>query len=739
MLVPLPFTSVTAYDLCSGTNITTAITDTTNSTCPLVVTRTWTFTDLCGNATNVSQQVFVTDNVPPVVDCACVAAAVTNLLANSCNAIPDLAFLAGTGCVADNCGPVTLSQSPAAGTIVPPGLHPITLTFTDCYGNSTNCVLTFTATPQLSAIFTPPNIHVLTCSNSAVVNYSLNYFGLFGTIVCSPPSGSSFPLGTNVVTCIGTNHCGVALTNTFKVIVRSARINKWACRDFVIAIPYWLTNRTGGGMSSARMVVQPNLPGGGHAANFENFATSGQDGPRFDFGAAEQFTFTTELDFNSATGAGFDLAVPPSPGETNGATLLRIRRASDSHLHVTRPVADPATSLRSIAIGTNGALFNSFISTAAELNTNVLLNLAPMSGATSVVMTVTLDCRTRELTLAFPFCDVAPDAARKGWDGCIYGNVPRGGTKTNKAARYVFTPLAPAPPVPVTNLDLIVTNLPVVAFDNPSLTWTRRRWSDDHVSLMKVYDDGGESGLDFTSLGDGGGVRTDLGHAASFEFRMGHFQTGDVPDQEQFFNLIDSLARTNSLRFTRTMAGVECGADFTQWGVSNVTVQLWDGTNIVGQTNLPATLASTLVTLADFPTVIGAGAGGVLKVSNTNREMTVVFGLACSGGPCQGDELRIIPGLSPMAPPPEAYTGLEIVIGDGMDNRISHLVTMPACVPTPINAMPTASGILLNWSGDGFRLEGAETLAGPWYDLGVQSPVTLPASSKLRLFRLRCD
>jgi len=36
-------------------------------------------------------------------------------------------------------------------------------------------------------------------------------------------------------------------------------------------------------------------------------------------------------------------------------------------------------------------------------------------------------------------------------------------------------------------------------------------------------------------------------------------------------------------------------------------------------------------------------------------------------------------------------------------------------------------------------LQGAETLAGPWYDLGVDSPVTLPANTALRLFRLLCD
>ena len=201
----LAFASITGYDLCSGTNVVIAISDVTNSTCPLIITRTWTLTDLCGNSTNVSQQVFVTDNQPPVVNCACLLSNAQPLLfTNACHGvIPNLAFLTNSGCITDNCGPIQFAQSPAAGTIVNPGAHPITLTFSDCGGNSTNCTLTYYVLSPPVAIFTPPDIFALTCSNSAVVNFNLNYFGLFGVITCTPPSGSAFPLGTNIVTCIG--------------------------------------------------------------------------------------------------------------------------------------------------------------------------------------------------------------------------------------------------------------------------------------------------------------------------------------------------------------------------------------------------------------------------------------------------------------------------------------------------------------------------------------------------------
>ena len=740
-----PFPTMTAYDLCSGTNITTTISDVTNSVCPLSVNRTWTFTDLCGNSTNVTMLILVSDNQPPVINCACLlAAAQVPPFTNGCTGIiPNLAFLTNAGCVTDNCGPLNFSQSPAAGAVVGPGAHPITVTFSDCGGNSASCVVPFNVLAPLSAVFAPPTIYALTCSNSAVVNYSVNTYGAVANLVCTPPPGSNFPLGTNVVTCVMTTSCGVNITNNFLIIVRSARVTRWSCMSFVIGIPYNLTNRSGGSGSFARMVNVPILPDGGVGANFENFAASGQDGPRFDFGPAEKFTFSTELDFNAANGAGFDLAVPPAPGETNSTTLLRFTRSSAPHngWNVIRPkpATEPVAALyRSIVIGTNGELFSSFTQNAASLDTNILANLAPMNGATSVVMTVTLDCRTRELMLDFPFCDWTPVNARKGWDGCIYGNGPRGGSKTNKTARLILTPLTNVVPPAITNLDLIATNLATVAFDNPSITAMRRKEVVGTVSILKAFDDGTGQGVDFTSLGAGGSVHVELGYAAGFNFRMEHFQTGDVPDQEQIYHIIGSPQTTNSIRFTQTTGGIECAADFTQWGASNVTVQLWNGTTLVSETNhVPATIAGSLVSLGGFPGIIGCPSVGVLSLSGTNP-VVVLGGLSCSSG-CTGTELRIIAELPTMAAPPAAFTAFDCVIGDGMDNRLSHLQTTPACAPAPITAIRTAVGVQLNWMGDGFRLQGAETLGGAWYDLGASPPVTLPANTNLRLFRLRCD
>ena len=144
-----------------------------------------------------------------------------------------------------------------------------------------------------------------------------------------------------------------------------------------------------------------------------------------------------------------------------------------------------------IAIGTNGELFSSFTQDGAALDTNILANLSPCTGATSAVMTVTLDCRTREVSLDFPFCDWTPDAASQGWDGAIYGDGPRGGSKTNKTARLIFTPLTTVASPPITSLDLVASNLTQVAFDNPTITslgpQMGRRPCDAHESLRRRH------------------------------------------------------------------------------------------------------------------------------------------------------------------------------------------------------------------------------------------------------------
>jgi hypothetical protein len=746
---PWTFDPPIGLDRCSGSNVTVSVASTITNNCPRVITRTWTLTDLCGNTNTWSQTVTVVDFTPPVVDCGCLNEIAAPLLyTNACaGVVPNLCQL--TNCFSDNCGVVTVTQSPPAGTIVGPGVHPVTLSVFDCSGNSNGCVLPFQVNSPYVGITCPPNLVFLTCTTSAIATFAVTATGNTGPVVCAPPSGSAFPLGTTTVNCTATNNCGGIATCSFTVTVRPP-YTRWGCLIFAIGIEV-------GPIGGANITYLAALPGGGIGADFDNLGGGGQNGMRLVPGPARTLTFSTELDFTAPEGAGFELSVPPGAGETNNTPLVSFYRTCRPRCGWNikankRCVVDDNASFRTIAIGNNGDLLSSFTQDGATFDTNILANLIPAPGVTSAVMTVTLDFHTREVSLEFPFCEWTPDAARKGWDGLIYGNGPRG-SKTNQTARLIVTPLTTVPSSPITTIDLIASNLTHVAFDNPSISSAskpRRRWGDGHVTLMKAYDDGAAEGVEFVSFGDGGGVSTDLGHAASFQFRIGHFENCDVPNQEQLFRVKGWPPGTTTnrppppvfdLRLAQSASGVgiDCSADFTQWGVSNVTLQLWNGSTLVGKrSHVPATLASSLVTLSGFPGILGCPGVGVLSLANTNP-FAVFSGLDCPSGVCEGTELRILAELLPDSTPPVAFTGLECLISEGMDNLIYDLQTTPACTPVPLNVVATSDGISLSWEGDGFRLQGAETVDGPWYDLGVSSPATLPANSGLRVFRLLCD
>lgn len=66
----------------------------------------------------------------------------------------------------------------------------------------------------------PPDQTIFTCSNSAVANFKATASGNLGPIVCVPPSGTVFPVGTNTVICSVTNICGASNWCSFKVIVK---------------------------------------------------------------------------------------------------------------------------------------------------------------------------------------------------------------------------------------------------------------------------------------------------------------------------------------------------------------------------------------------------------------------------------------------------------------------------------------------------------------------------------------
>src|SRR5204863_873943 len=104
-----------------------------------------------GKVANCTTSFTVTHSTPPTVTSPGATGASAG--ANCQAAVPNV--LSGVT-VSDNCssaGAITLSQSPAAGTMVGLGPHTITVTATDAAGNSATCTTSFTVTDN-----TPPTV-----------------------------------------------------------------------------------------------------------------------------------------------------------------------------------------------------------------------------------------------------------------------------------------------------------------------------------------------------------------------------------------------------------------------------------------------------------------------------------------------------------------------------------------------------------------------------------------------------
>ncbi|HEY2964012.1 MAG TPA: HYR domain-containing protein, partial [Pyrinomonadaceae bacterium] len=148
-------------------------------------TVTYTATDNAGNSTQATQTVTVIDNTAPSITAPAPTSVAAGL--NGQAAVPNV--LAGT-IASDNCGPVMLSQSPVAGTMVGVGTYTITITATDAAGNSSTATTTFTVNAGgLSFTLTAPpsskrgkpaqlDIHyVNTTGEKLWVSYVVRYAG----------------------------------------------------------------------------------------------------------------------------------------------------------------------------------------------------------------------------------------------------------------------------------------------------------------------------------------------------------------------------------------------------------------------------------------------------------------------------------------------------------------------------------------------------------------------------------
>src|SRR6185369_6792564 len=125
----------------------------------------------------------------------------------------------------DTCDPSpTVSCSPASGTTFAIGTNTVTCIAYDVSLNTNTCTFRIIVTDTVAPSFTCPADQAANCTgvNGAAVTYTTptatDTCDASPTVSCSPASGSTFPLGTNTVTCtaydsnLNTNTCTSKVT-----------------------------------------------------------------------------------------------------------------------------------------------------------------------------------------------------------------------------------------------------------------------------------------------------------------------------------------------------------------------------------------------------------------------------------------------------------------------------------------------------------------------------------------------
>jgi len=124
---------------------------------------------------------------------------------------------------------VTVVANPPSGSTFPKGTTTVTATATDASGNTASCSFTVTVVDtQPPSIACPSNITAVVPGASdtcATVSYAApvatdNCQGV--GVICTPPSGTCFPLGTTTVTCVATDSSGNTASCGFTVTVFDA-------------------------------------------------------------------------------------------------------------------------------------------------------------------------------------------------------------------------------------------------------------------------------------------------------------------------------------------------------------------------------------------------------------------------------------------------------------------------------------------------------------------------------------
>jgi subtilisin-like proprotein convertase family protein len=180
---------------------------------------TWTASDVGGKSSSCQQRVIVLDTQPPTIGCP--PDVTVNASPGQCYAT---GVALGSPLVSDNCAITGISSNAPAQ--FPVGTNLVTWVVTDTSGNTNFCqqrvIVRDTQPPIINC---PANITVNASPGQCSSNVAFTVTATdncAGTpmVVSAPLSGSSFPVGTTLVTCTATDASGNTNSCTFTVTVR---------------------------------------------------------------------------------------------------------------------------------------------------------------------------------------------------------------------------------------------------------------------------------------------------------------------------------------------------------------------------------------------------------------------------------------------------------------------------------------------------------------------------------------
>jgi hypothetical protein len=600
-----------------------------------------------------------------------------------------------------------------------------------------------------------------------------------------PPTGGTWttpPNGSTTFT-LNLNAALIAYMNSAQVLdvvvhddttVDYMQLRLWTCPAPFMnnGVPHW-TTALAGPPSTIASIPQPELDYFGPIGNGPAVSVSPPNGDvsqpnrvEVALGGGQGFTFTTILDMNAPVGSQIVVSAPTTGG-SNAPVLMLARSCGPTcgwDIIKMKRFETGTTSSRVSAVSSDGSLLDSFIEAEDQGLSEPPLSLYPEAGVTQFPVSLLLDPVTGNITVTFPgsvarrLCGGLP--CPRGWDGTIKGRTSKtiGGRKgwdgtvrcpcyDEEASRVVFSPVETYTPIPNASLeirslglsDLVLAGEQLITMGGhvvrPDLS------SPDSLSTFQGTDAG--DGVSWSAMADGSGISLDLGRSQSFDVGIHHFENGDIPTEEQLFRIYTNRPGSPGptypppppveFRLARSPAGVDSSVDFTALGALSVTAHLLSNGVLIayGSVEGPIITADDPLTLDHWPERFAALPGnGVLRA--TSSDLFNIQGFVC-------DEVQFIPELPSGTPPVPYYGELQGLGSAGLDSMFYGLQRVPACAPATLTITPGSTGTVLSWSGDGYRLLGAETLDGPWIDLGLASPVVLAPNASHRYFRLVCD